>query len=90
MLEAGQVAILVSIDPARLRSSFAGREFDGEPLAALPAATDPCGEYGEFHTFAYAGPAFRWPLRWRRGEIVARDGFVFADVLPLESVAAPA
>jgi len=90
MLSAGQRAIVVCVDPSKLDAGFAGREFDAELLAELPPEADACGEYGEFHTFAYAGPAFRRPVRIQRGEIVTRDGFVFADVLPVESVAAPA
>ena len=62
-------------------TTFAGREFDAALLAELPASVDPCGERGEFHTFAYDGPMFRHPVRVQSGEIVERDGFVFADLL---------
>ena len=51
-------------------------------LAALPPGVDPCGERGEFHTFAWDGPMFQHPVAIRRGEVVARDGFVFADLVP--------
>jgi diphthamide synthase (EF-2-diphthine--ammonia ligase) len=50
--------------------------------AELPASVDPCGERGEFHTFAHAGPMFRRPVPFQAGEVVTRDGFVFADLLP--------
>ena len=58
-----------------------GREFDEKLLADLPPATDPCGEYGEFHSFVYAGPMFQHTLPIRVGEIVSRDRFVFADLI---------
>lgn len=74
-------AILVCVDPRHLDPSFAGRRFDAELLADLPSDVDPCGENGEFHTFVYAGPIFAAPIACRIGEIVARDGFVFCDVL---------
>ena len=35
----------------------------------------------QFHTFDYDGPMFRHPVPIRSGDIVARDGFVFADLL---------
>jgi diphthamide synthase (EF-2-diphthine--ammonia ligase) len=57
-----------------------GREFDDALLADLPATADPCGERGGFHTFAYAGPMFHHPVPIQTGEIVTRDGFVFADL----------
>jgi diphthamide synthase (EF-2-diphthine--ammonia ligase) len=58
------------------------RSFDAEFLAELPADVDPCGENGEFHTFAWLGPMFTRPIAIEVGEVVERDGFVFADVLP--------
>ena len=82
MIEAGLRARLTCVDPKQLDARFAGRDFDGDLLAELPATVDPCGERGEFHTFAYAGPMFRRPIPIRTGEIVTRDGFVFADLLP--------
>lgn len=81
MIAGGLRARLTCIDPKRLDRSFAGREFDAALLADLPGDADPCGERGEFHTFCYASPAFRQPIAVRTGEIVERDGFVFADVL---------
>src|SRR6516164_4984464 len=63
---------------------FAGRAYDGELLAALPPGIDPCGEYGEFHTYVYDGPIFRRPVRVKIGEIVTRDGRYYADLLPEE------
>jgi uncharacterized protein (TIGR00290 family) len=79
MIESGLRARLTCVDPAQLDPAFVGREFDSTLLAELPPSVDPCGERGEFHTVAYAGPMFRRPLELRAGEVVARDGFVFAD-----------
>ncbi len=82
MLDRGIRAVLTCVDPARLDGSFAGRAFDADLLAELPDDVDPCGENGEFHTFVHDGPGFAAPLPVRVGEVVERDGFVFADVLP--------
>jgi uncharacterized protein (TIGR00290 family) len=82
MVEAGLRARLTCVDPKQLDAGFAGRDFDAALLAALPPSVDPCGENGEFHTFAYDGPMFRHPVAIRGGEVVTRDGFVFADLLP--------
>ena len=84
MIQGGLRARLTCIDPKQIAASFAGREFDESLLADLPPGADPCGERGEFHTFAYAGPMFHRPTPVERGEIVTRDGFVFADLLPAE------
>ena len=82
MIELGIRATLTCIDPKKLDRSFAGRSFDAALLGDLPADVDPCGENGEFHTFAWAGPMFSRPIPIVVGEVVERDGFVFADVLP--------
>lgn len=83
MVTSGLRAHVTCIDPKQLPARFAGRTFDLTFLRDLPSSVDPCGERGEFHTFTYAGPMFRQDLAVRVGEIVERDGFVFADVLPL-------
>jgi len=80
MVTGGLRARLTCIDPRALDRRFAGREFDAALLAELPASVDPCGERGEFHTFAYDGPMFARPIPVNSGEIVERDGFVFADL----------
>lgn len=82
MLAGGLRARLTCVDPKKLAPEFAGRDFDAALLGDLPASVDPCGENGEFHSFAFAGPMFRGPIAIRTGQVVERDGFVFADVLP--------
>jgi uncharacterized protein (TIGR00290 family) len=84
MIESGVKAILTCVDPSKLDRSFAGRVFDTSLLKDMPPGVDPCGENGEFHTFVYDSPDFGVPIATRLGEIVDRDGFVFADVLPAE------
>jgi uncharacterized protein (TIGR00290 family) len=81
MIAGGLRARVVCVDPKKLPASFAGREFDEAFLADLPPGTDPCAERGEFHTCVYAGPMFSAPLELQAGEVVERDGFVFADFL---------
>ena len=80
MLDAGLKARLVCIDPARLDAKFAGKDL-GDIWQDLPPAVDACGENGEFHTFVHAGPMFRKAIPIESGEIVTRDGFVYADVI---------
>ena len=82
MIDAGLRATITCVDPRALPASFAGRAFDRALLADLPATVDPCGENGEFHTFVHAGPMFSAPIEIEPGEVVERDGFVYADLLP--------
>jgi uncharacterized protein (TIGR00290 family) len=80
MIDGGLRAYLTCIDPRRLPATFAGRAFDAALLADLPPDVDPCGENGEFHSFVWDGPMFHRPISVHVGEVVERDGFVFADV----------
>jgi diphthamide synthase (EF-2-diphthine--ammonia ligase) len=83
MIASGLRAKLSCVDPRHLDRSFAGRTFDATLLPALPPEVDPCGERGEFHTFATHGPMFARAIEVSVGEIVERDGFVFADLVAL-------
>lgn len=84
MLAEGLKARLTCVDPKVLPRHFVGRAFDADLLADLPAGVDPCGERGEFHSFVTDGPMFHRPIACQSGEIVERDGFVFADLLPVD------
>jgi uncharacterized protein (TIGR00290 family) len=87
MIAHGLSAHVTCVDPRKLDRSFAGRRFDAGFLRELPADVDPCGENGEFHTFANGGPMFKQAISVTAGEIVEREGFVFADFLPRATAA---
>jgi len=82
MLSAGVVATLSCVDLSKLSIDFVGRRWDAFLLRELPEGIDPCGEHGEFHSFVSDGPGFSEAINWRRGEIVEREGFGFADLVP--------
>ncbi|MEZ5286207.1 MAG: hypothetical protein R2712_15630 [Vicinamibacterales bacterium] len=82
MVAGGLEARLTCLDPRVLDRGFAGRRFDRDFLRDLPPHVDPCGERGEFHSFAYAGPMFATPIAVQTGPTVERDGFVFTDLEP--------
>lgn len=87
MVAGGLRATLTCVDPKQLDPRFAGRDFDASLLADLPPTTDPCGENGEFHSFAWDGPMFEHPVPVEKGAIVERDGFVFVDLTPVRALA---
>ena len=84
MLAAGLRAFVTCVDPRKLPGSFVGREWSKAFLDELPSTVDPCAENGEFHTVVVDGPMFRRAIPVRIGETVERDGFCFADVVPVE------
>ena len=80
MLAGGLQSRITCIDPAKMPRALAGTLWDPR---ALPPGVDPCGEHGEFHTFVSASPDFSRPIALAVGEIVEREGFVFADLVPI-------
>jgi uncharacterized protein (TIGR00290 family) len=82
MIEAGLRARITCVDPKQLAPEFSGREFDADFLSDIPPGVDPCGENGEFHSYAFDGPMFGHKIDIKVGETVTRDGFVFTDLLP--------
>jgi uncharacterized protein (TIGR00290 family) len=79
MIAGGLRATITCVDPKQLDRRVVGRQF---VATRFPDGVDPCGERGEFHSCVTAGPMFSSPIATRTGEIVERDGFVFADVIP--------
>jgi uncharacterized protein (TIGR00290 family) len=83
MLSAGLEACISSVDLKKLPSCFAGRRWSSELLKEFPKGIDPCGENGEIHTVVVGGPMFQRSIPFRVGEIMERDGFAYADIIPL-------
>lgn len=73
MLASGLRAIVTTVSPTKLPPEFAGRWFNREFIADLPADTDPLGENGEFHTCVVDGPMFTSPIPARPGKKVQRQ-----------------
>lgn len=82
-IQRGFRAVITCVDSQALDGHFVGREFDSQFLSDLPAAVDPCGENGEFHSFVHDGPLFQEPIRHERGQVTFRDErFFYCDLLP--------
>lgn len=82
MIADGLKAVITCLNPKDLAIEFAGNEYNEKFLNEIPKNIDPCGEYGEFHSFAFDGPMFKNPIDIILGETVLRGGFCFKDLLP--------
>ena len=81
MIASGLEAYIATVDLKKLQPEFAGRKFDAGLLADLPAAVDPCGENGEFHTCVVDGPMFSRRIAVTSGDRVERDGYAYRDLV---------
>ena len=80
MIKNGVKAIITCVDTKKLPENFVGREFDSQLLKDLPEGVDPCGEYGEFHTFVYDGAMFAQSIPCQRGNLHRSGEFQFIDL----------
>ncbi len=88
-IDSGFKAVITCVDSKALDKTYAGRLYDKQFLSDLPSSVDPCGENGEFHSFAYDGPIFREKIAFAIGEIVLRDNrFYFCDLIAAKGIAA--
>ncbi|MEO8633117.1 MAG: ATP-binding protein, partial [Chloroflexota bacterium] len=75
----GGRAVLTCVETEKLDISWLGRVIDGDFVRDIGGTgSDPCGENGEYHSFAFAGPFFPRPLAWHAGE--RRDDGRFAQL----------
>ncbi len=81
MVAEGLRARISCLDPRHLPACFCGRIFDETFLDDLPSAVDPCGERGEFHSFACAGPMFSRPIPVEHTHNIEREGFLYAELI---------
>lgn len=82
MLAGGLEAYISCVDLGKPPAGFAGRRWSRALLQELPAEVDPTGENGEIHTIVVGGPMFARRIEVEIGEIVEREGFAFADIIP--------
>lgn len=79
----GGRAVITCVDLSQLDASWLGRIIDDQFPAEISATqVDPCGENGEFHSFAFQGRAFKHPVSWRSGDVRSEPGFGQLDVVP--------
>jgi diphthamide synthase (EF-2-diphthine--ammonia ligase) len=83
MLSAGLEAYVSSVDLKKLPSRFAGQKWSRDLISEFPKDCDPCGENGEIHTVVLGGPMFLETVLVRVGDIVNRNGFAYADIIPM-------
>lgn len=72
-IDLGFKTVVVCTKAELLDESFTGRIIDKDFLKDLPKNVDPCGENGEFHTFTFGGPIFKYPIEYTLGEKVFKE-----------------
>jgi uncharacterized protein (TIGR00290 family) len=80
-VSSGGRAVITCVELAKLDESWLGRVIDDRFASEIArTGVDVCGENGEYHSFAFAGPVFNKPLSWTPGERRVDSGFAQLDL----------
>jgi len=80
-ISSGGRAVITCVELARLDESWLGRITDERFATDIQkAGVDACGENGEYHSFAFAGPVFKRSVSWIAGECRLDAGFAQLDL----------
>jgi len=80
-ISSGGRAVITCVDLAKLDEAWLGRIIDQRFASEIgTTGADPCGENGEYHSFAFAGPVFKKPLAWKAGQRRLDSGFAQLDL----------
>ena len=63
---------ICSIDISKISKNLIGVDYSASFIKQLPADIDPCGENGEFHSFCYDGPIFKYKIAFKENGIVEK------------------
>ncbi|WLD94382.1 diphthine--ammonia ligase [Alkalihalobacillus sp. AL-G] len=84
----GYKTIISCVDLTKLGKEFSGQKIDNDFVHNIPKEIDPCGEYGEYHSFVYDGPIFKSGINFTIGEkkvapdlMTGEDRFCFTDLI---------
>jgi uncharacterized protein (TIGR00290 family) len=82
-ISSGGRAVITCVDLAKLDEAWLGRVTDESFASGIgTTGVDVCGENGEYHSFAFAGPLFKRPVSWMAGERRQESGFAQLDLIP--------
>ncbi len=80
-ISAGGRAVITCVDLAKLDEAWLGRVIDERFASEIRmTSADACGENGEYHSFAFAGPVFKRPVAWTAGARRLDSGFAQLDL----------
>lgn len=68
----GFKTIICCTNASLLNEQVVGEVLTEKLVDSFPAAVDPCGENGEFHTFTFEGPLFTKPIAIEKGEKILK------------------
>ena len=81
-IDSGFKTVIKNVRLDVLSTEFLGKVLTKKVVSDIVAAgSDACGENGEYHTFAFDGPLFKYPIRFKENGIITNETHGFLDVV---------
>lgn len=81
-IDRGFKTVLKNVKLEFLAVEFLGKVLTKEVVSAIKATgADPCGENGEYHTFVYDGPLFKFPIKFKTKGNITNETYGFLDIV---------
>ncbi len=77
-IKSGFKSIICSSDANKFPFVIAGRNYTPQLVSYFPSNVDPCGENGEFHSFVFNGPIFKYALQVKKNGVTEK-GYAYKD-----------
>ncbi len=81
-VNAGFKTIVIAVHKEKLEASFLGKEINPsfvDKIKIIPNV-DVCGENGEYHTFVFDGPLFKYPVSFIKENVIERGNHYFLNL----------
>lgn len=74
ILDSGIESYIVYANASLIDKRWVGKKIDKKFIEyAKNKGIDPCGEYGEFHTFVTGGPLMDGKIRFKKYDVIKKD-----------------
>lgn len=81
-IDSGFKTVIKNVRLDVLSTEFLGKVLTKEVVSDIVAAgSDACGENGEYHTFAFDGPLFKYPIKFKENGIITNETHGFLDIV---------
>ncbi|WP_294186843.1 diphthine--ammonia ligase [uncultured Clostridium sp.] len=81
-IDSGFKTVIKNVRLDVLSTEFLGKVLTKKVVSDIVAAgSDACGENGEYHTFAFDGPLFKYPIRFKENGIITNETHGFLDIV---------
>lgn len=81
-IDSGFKTVIKNVRLDSLETDFLGKQLTREVVQdIIKTGSDACGENGEYHTFVFDGPIFKFPVKFKHNGIITNETHGFLDII---------